>query len=115
MFKLETVGIKGNLIPWFHNYLSNRKQRAVLNGKTSSWKSVNVGVPQGSVLDPFIFVIYINDISHNLSCKTNLFADDTYLSKQITNRQVCELELQNDLKTIETRAEKWKVTFDPQK
>ena len=51
----------------------------------------------------------------NLSCKTTLFADDTSISKQITNRQVCELELQNDLKTIETWTEKWKVTFNPQK
>ena len=54
-------------------------------------------------------------LSFNLSCKTTLFADDTSLSKQITNRQVCELEIQNDLKTIETWAEKWKVTFNPQK
>ena len=45
LFKLETVGIKGNLLSWFHNYLSNRKQRVVLNGKTSLWKSVNAGVP----------------------------------------------------------------------
>ena len=115
LFKLETIGIKGNLLSWFHNYLSNRKQRIVLNGKTSSWKFVNAGVPQGSVLGPLMFLIYINDISLNLSCKTSLFADDTSLSKQITNRQVCELELQNDLKTIETSAEKWKVTFNPQK
>ena len=93
--------------------MSNRKQRVVLNGKTSSWKSVNAGVPQGSVLGPLMFLIYINDISLNLSCKTTLFADDTSLSKQIMNRQVCELEIQN-LKTIETWAEKWKVTFNPQ-
>ena len=115
LFKLETVGIKGNLLSWFHNYLSNRKQRVVLNGKTPSWKSVNAGVPQGSVLGPLMFLIYINDISINLSCKTTLFADDTSLSKQITNSQVCELEIQNDLKTIETWAEKWKVTFNPKK
>ena len=115
MFKLETVGIKGNLLSWFHNYLSNRIQCVVLNGKTSSWKFVNAGVPQGSVLGPLMFLIYINDISLNLSCKTTLFADNTSLSKQITNRQVCELELQYDLKMIETWTEKWKVTFKPQK
>ena len=56
-----------------------------------------------------MFLIYINDISLNLSCKTTLFVDDTSLSKKIANSQVCELELQNDLKTIETLAEKWKI------
>ena len=115
MFKLETVGIKGNLLSWCHNYLCNRKQRVALNGKTSSWKSGHAAVPQGSVLGPLMFLIYINDLSLNISFKTTLFDDDTSLSKQITNRQVCELELQNDLKTIETWAEKWKVTFNPQR
>ena len=76
LFKLKCVGINGNLLSWLTDYLSNRKQRVVINGKFSSWKSIQAGVPQGSVLGPLLFV-YIDDITNNLSCRTSLFADDT--------------------------------------
>ena len=76
LLKLSSVGIKVKMLQWFSSYLSNRTQRVVLNGQNSEW--VKAGVPQGSILGPLLFLLYINDINR---IKTNirLFADDTSL------------------------------------
>ena len=78
--KLEFYGIRGSALSWFQSYLKNRKQFVSYNGATSSLKLVKCGVPQGSILGPLLFFIYINDLSNVCSC-TNpiLFADDTNL------------------------------------
>ena len=62
LIKLESVGISGRLLRWFCDYLENRKQRVVLPGASSNWATITVGVPQGSILVPLLFLIYINDI-----------------------------------------------------
>ena len=79
MKKIEAVGIRGNLALWFQNYLQNRKQAVVIKGKKSEYKTVPSGVPQGSVLGPLLFLIYIyiNDITKNIESVIKLFADDT--------------------------------------
>ena len=77
MHKLHSVGISGHLLKWFEHYLSDRQQRVVINGKTSSY--LNAGVPQGSILGPLLFLVYINDIVSELNCNIRLFADDTSL------------------------------------
>ena len=71
------MGISGELHKLLENYLSGRLQRVVLNGQTSSWKPVLAGVPQGSILGPLLFLVYINDLPNGLNSNVKLFADDT--------------------------------------
>ena len=78
LYKLKQNGISGNLLETLIDFLKDRKQRVVLNGQNSSWENVKAGVSQGS-LSPLLFLIYINDLSANLSTNVKLFADDTSL------------------------------------
>ena len=82
------------------DFLSNRKQIIILNGQVSTWTSVNAGVPQGSILGPLLFLIYINDLSNNLSSNVKLFADSTSLFSVIHDIHVFSRELNQDLKKI---------------
>ena len=70
----------GNLLAWFENYLYKRHQKVSVNNTSSSFKFVTAGVPQGSVLGPILFLIYVNDISDSLTGIARFFADDTWLS-----------------------------------
>ena len=79
IYKLKQNGVSGDLLRWITDFLDDRKQRVVLNGQYSSWASVKAGVPQGSILGPLFFLIFINDLSDNLISNPKLFADDTYL------------------------------------
>ena len=112
--KLASHGIRGNLLSWIRNWLRNRKQRVVLNGKTSSWKDVTSGVPQGSVLGPLLFVVYINDIDHGLKSTVSKFADDTKLCG-IANSHADQLDIQEDLDKLAQWSEKWLMKFNPSK
>ena len=75
--KLELYGIRGTCQSWFKSYLGNRMQRVELIGINSSWKRVKCGVPQGSILGPLLFIIYINDLLNVCKDEIILFADDT--------------------------------------
>ena len=95
------------------SYFSNRKQRVVLNGKSSQWSEITAGVPQGSVLGPLFFLIYINDLVDNISSEAKLFADDTSLFTVVYNEEIAAHQLNNDLKIISEWAYQWKMQFNP--
>ena len=79
LYKLQAVGISGSLLQGFTDYLTNRKQRVVLPGVASNWLFLKAGVPQGSILGPLLFLLYINDIVDDIQSTIRLFADDTSL------------------------------------
>ena len=95
--KLKMVGIDGSLLSWIRDYLTNRRQRCIIEGCVSGWLPVTSGVPQGTILGPLLFLLYINDIADNLTSKMALFGDDCVLSREVQIRED-QLELQNDLK-----------------
>ena len=113
LFKLKCNGISGNLFNLLENYLTNRYQRVVLNGISSDWKILEAGVPQGSVLGPLLFLIYINDLTDNISSEMRLFADDSSLFTRVEGVNHTQEKLVKDLETVSTWAYQWKMLFNP--
>ena len=114
--KLSRVGITGELLKWFQNYLSNRQQRVVINGQASEWGDIMAGVPQGSVLGPLLFLVYINDLTFQVqSSEVRLFADDTVLYIIIDNPVDSADALNEDLQRLSSWAKEWIVKFSPPK
>ena len=87
--KLEYYGIQGTTSAWIRGFLSNRSQKVIINGTSSDNRPVTSGVPQGTVLGPILFLIYINDIANNLNCSIRLFADDCIIYSVINNISDC--------------------------
>ena len=113
--KLESIGIKGKLLLWVQNYLSNRKQRVVINNCSSMWQNINAGVPQGSILGPLLFIIFINDIVTEIQSTIKLFADDTSLYLIVDDPTETAVLLNQDLTKIHEWSMKWLVKFNPEK
>ena len=93
--------------------MSCRKQRVVLNGQHSPWADVKAGVPQGSILGPSLFLIYINDLPNGLNAIVELFADDTSLFSVVHNITDSVDLLNSDLSKINEWALQWKMSFNP--
>ena len=113
LYKLKSMGISGELHKLLTNYLSGRLQRVVLNGQNSSWRPVLAGVPQGSILGPLLFLIYINDLPNGLKSNAKLFADDTSLFAIVKDKNESASVLNNDLSLISKWAYDWKMLFNP--
>ena len=113
LYKLKSMGISGELYNLLENYLSGRFQRVVLNGQTSSLRPVLASVPQGSILGPLLFLVYINDLPDGLKSNTKLFADDTSLFIIVKYKNESVNSLNDDLQLISSWAYKWKMLFNP--
>uniref|UniRef100_K7F0Y4 Reverse transcriptase domain-containing protein n=1 Tax=Pelodiscus sinensis TaxID=13735 RepID=K7F0Y4_PELSI len=112
--KLHGHGIRGKVLSWIENWLKDRKQRVGINGKFSDWRGVTSGVPQGSVLGPILFNLFINDLEKGVSSEAVKFADDTKLFRIVKTEADCE-GLQEDLTKLSDWATKWQMKFNVHK
>ena len=113
IFKLKQNGVSGKLLKFFESYLFNRKQRVVINGSYSEYANIKSGVPQGSVLGPLLFLVYINDLENNIKSNVKFFADDTMLYSVVKDPIVTAVDLNHDLDSINQWAHQWKMEFNP--
>ena len=112
--KIAHLGIVGEINRWIEHFLQNRTQVVVLEGATSESAPVESGVPQGSVLGPTLFLLYINDLPKNLTATARLFADDTLCHRPVTSDKD-EESLQQDIDRLAEWEEKWQMKFHPEK
>jgi len=114
MKKLEAYGIKGGLLTWTGNFLSGRRQRVVVNGKLSMWAGILSGMPQTSVFEPILFVIFITDLPDDVTCTAKIFADDSGLFQGVSSHEDC-LQFQDDLNRLVDWSQKWHMGFNEAK
>ena len=123
IYKLSKYGIKGKILGWIKDFLNDRTQRVVIRGTASSTRIVTSGVPQGSILGPILFLIFINDLPLEVLSRLSLFADDSKLFSRIINNRNKKVKygdngskmLQKDLDTVLEWANKWKMEFNVDK
>ena len=114
LFKLSQHGVKGKTLNWIRAFLLGRTQAVVLEGESSSEVPVTSGVPQGSVLGPLLFLLYINDLPQNIQSQVRLFADDTAVYLTVNSPQDANT-LQADLDTLQEWEQTWDMEFNPGK
>ena len=112
--KLKKLGIDGKILSWIEHWLYERTQRVILNGSRSQWRPVVSGVPQGSVLGPLLFIIYVNDMGNAISSNISKFADDTKIYRDIKSDSDSSL-LQSDPDKLVLWASEWQMTFNAKK
>ena len=112
--KLKSYGVSGNILTWIESFLSGRSQIVKVNGEESISAAVLSGIPQGSVLGPLLFVIYINDLPEVVSSDAFLFADDTKILRQVISRED-SLILQADIDALSDWSKKWLLKFNNDK
>ena len=115
IWKLEKYGgVKGNLLKWMKSYLTGRKMKTSVRGEPSTWAEVTSGVPQGSVLAPLMFLVFINDLPDEVEGYINMFADDAKIMRRVTTIEDCR-KLQEDLDKIHEWSAKWMMEFNVDK
>nr|VZI13424.1 unnamed protein product [Spirometra erinaceieuropaei] len=114
LHKLSAIGIRGDLLNWIGAFLVGRKQRVCIGDDMSEWVSVTSGVPQGSVLGPLLFLLYVNDSLQELDCGKIMFADNVKLW-QVIKSPNDQRSLQNNLHRLQAWSEKWLLDFNVQK
>ena len=116
LFKLEYLGIGGSLLAWFRSYLSGRRHRVVIDNEQSDFPPVTSGVPQGSILGPLLFLLFINDMPNAISKETSLplLADDSKCFRVILGRDDVE-KLQDDLNKLFQWSCIWGMEFNAKK
>jgi hypothetical protein len=112
--KLHHYGIRGHTLKWIQSFLNNREQCVSVNGAHSQWSPVKSGVPQGSVLGPTLFLVYINDIVDDVKSNIRLFADDSILYREIRGPEDHAI-LQEDLSTVFKWTDTWQMSFNASK
>jgi len=112
--KLSAHGIDGHVLHWIENWLTDRKQRVALSGQVSEWRNVLSGVPQGSVLGPLLFVLFINDIDDSVTSKILKFADDTKIFNTVRSEEMIE-NLRTDLSGLMAWSKEWQMLFNVNK
>lgn len=114
LYKLQAYGIEGKLLDWIRAFLTNRQQQVRVGSSLSSWAPVISGIPQGSVLGPTLFLVYINDLPDVVSNIVKLFADDSKVYRVISNPEDCS-SLQEDLDSLQQWSEQWLLRFNVEK
>ena len=110
----ESYGITGKVISWITGFLNNGKQAVCVNGTVSKWAKVMSGVPQGSVLGPVLFIIYISSLPDSVTNHIKLFADDSKLWAPVKTIEDCEA-LQNDIPQLHEWADTCQLNFNEKK
>ena len=112
--KLKSYNINEDIIGWIENFITGRTQKVVIGEECSGWVPVTSGIPQGSVLGPMLFVIYINDLPETVESDVYLFADDTKIFKVLNSANDKDI-LQSDLTSLMDWSKKWLLSFHPDK
>ena len=112
--KLHHYGIRGNIYNWVSSFLAHRSQQVLVEGHSAAHAPVTSGVPQGSVLGPLLFLLYINDMPAKVTSTSRLFADDSLLYRKIKSTEDC-VALQKDLDALQQWEQNWQMSFNPSK
>ena len=112
LFKLKRLGLSGKYYRLTKSFLRNRHQRVVLKGQLSKWSSIKAEVPQGSILGPLFFLVYIHDLPNGLLSNPKLFTDDTSIFSVVKDHLNFSNKLNEDLSKISQWAYQWKMSFN---
>ena len=112
--ELKSLGLNSNVICWIEGFLSNRRQKVVINGTKSEWSNVTSGVLQGSVLGPILFLVFVAEITEVVECDMILFADDTKLYRKIESEEDSHI-LQRDIDNLYLWSKDWLMEFNKDK